>query len=733
MKKIFILITAIFGFTFSAVFLQAQHLFSVTQNDLSTESITLLKNQITRSEIFTLSLTKNNENKEMYSVALSSEPNTKIVILNEENGNHITITPANELSAEFQLAPFFIEELRQGVLGNATHYLILETTNDVSVKKVASVSAATKGDIFVPQYFYGKKENVKEALPKDRQIIHIFKERPRLILIDPSDPEMQRYAAQWEEARSYYVYMYQLPDGGLWIYDEHLNIDDDKDVSRIGAGGYMEFTLSGTMNADQRAATEYALELWSEQFAGIVPVDIRITFSPMESGTLGASSPRAHYWNSTTQTWYSSAVGNQLAGYNVVPNQRDIQISMNSNVNFHYGLNANPGAGKYDCVTIMLHEVAHGLGFSSLRREDGLWQYVTQNGSGAITQYPSIFDRQLFEGTTGPCIADLTPAQRAALFVSGNIYAGAPGSHLLAANEGTRVKMYAPTTWAPGSSVVHWDNSVNNFSTFMKYSIGSSSALHSFNTRKIGILLDCGWELPNNPDAIYVTFDANGALQEMPKQEFLPGVPKKLRANVFTRSGYGYTEWNTEPDGTGTSYTDRAEITISNDMTLYAQWQGNTYTLTFFPEGGTVSPTSKPVVYGSPVGELPTPEKGDNIFLGWFRGSTLITEDFIWTYPANATASAKWSGLSIAETDNYPSLQIVPNPANHTIELRIKNYELKVEHVEFYNIFGQLVKSVPFAGETNKDTATQKINISDLSGGVYIVKAGGKAVKLIVN
>jgi len=738
MKKTFILIAAILGFTFSAVFLQAQHLFSVSQNDLSTESVTLLRNQIAGSEISTLSLTKNNEDKEVYAIAFSS--NTKIVILNEQNGNNVVIVPAGESPAEFQLAPFFIEELRQGILGNADHYFILETTNDFSVKNVAAVSA-TKREVFIPRYLYGPKEDVKEAFPQDRQIIHIFKEKPRLILVDPNDLEMQRYAAQWEEAMSYYVYMYQLPDGGLWIYDEHFNIDDEEDVNKIGGNGYLEFTLTGNMNAEQRAAMEYALELWSEQLAGTVPVGISLTFSPPS----GISYRSPSYWDPETETWYCSAVGNQMAGYNVVPNMRNIRMEMSSYYVFYYGLDANPGSG-IDFVTVMLHDVAHGLGFSSLCGANGRYSYGTPTGGSANTDYPGIFDRQLFDGLTGVCITELTQSERAAVVKSGNLYAGAPGSNLLAANEGTRIKMYAPSNFQSHSSASHWNPSVYNFQTFMKPTY-QGGALHTFNTRKIGMLQDCGWTLPDNPDAIYVTFDANGGNKEMPSQEFLSGVEKKLRANAFTRTNYTFIGWNTAPDGTGTSYTDRQAITISNNMELYAQWQGDTYALTFDPDEGTVDPTSKPVVYGSPIGELPIPVKEGYVFDSWRIGTVHITGNSIFTWLQDVTATARWSGLGIVETRLIASLQIVPNPASDFIELQISpagggqrgwnNYALnqvqgQIDLIEFYNIFGQLVKSVPFAGKTNKDITTQKINIADLSAGVYVVKAGNNVVKLII-
>lgn len=42
-----------------------------------------------------------------------------------------------------------------------------------------------------------------------------------------------------------------------------------------------------------------------------------------------------------------------------------------------------------------------------------------------------------------------------------------------------------------------------------------------------------------------------------------------------TKEGYTFVEWNTNPDGTGNSYQFGDEFTISEDITLYAQWTPN--------------------------------------------------------------------------------------------------------------------------------------------------------------
>jgi len=741
--KTSLLLIAIIGFTFSVTFLQAQHLFSVNYNDLSKENVIYLNAQVANSEVSTLSLTKNNSNKDVYSVVLSSVQNTKIIILNEETGAHVTITPAEEsLLTEFQLASFFIEELKQAVLGDVNRYLVMEVDLNFLVKNVAAVSAA-KRDVFIPQYLYGKKGNVKEAFPKDRQIVNIFKEKPRYIFDHTEDTEFLQYIAQLEKTMSYYVYMYKLPDGGLWIYDEHFNHDNDKSGTRTGE--HLEFILSGNLDATQETATLFALNLWSEVLSSSVPVDISVmSINLGNPQVIGQSYRQPNYWNPETETWYCSALGNHMAGYNVVPNQRDIRLEMNSQFNFYYQITGNPGYSQTDWITTMLHEACHGLGFYTLCGSDGSYSYTTSSGSGASTSFPGAFDRQLFQGLTGPALTSLTQTERAALVKSGpnvsswspsygdgDLYAGAPESHLLAANGGVRVRMFTPSSWQGGSSVSHWSSNVS-FPTFMRYYL--SGKLHSIGTRKIGIMLDMGWTQPMiDPDASWVTFHANGGEGNMSKQQFLPEQTQELRINDFSRTGYTFENWNTEPDGEGDTFTANQSITISNDMDLYVQWQANTYTLTFNPNGGTVSPTSKEVTFGEPVGELPIPIRAGHAFQEWRIGATPVREETIWNHTQAMTVTARWITLSISDTQHTVSLQIIPNPASHTIELRITGYELRIDKIEFYNIFGQIVKSVPFAGQTIKDEVSQKIDISDLNAGIYMVKIGDQTVKLVVN
>lgn len=48
----------------------------------------------------------------------------------------------------------------------------------------------------------------------------------------------------------------------------------------------------------------------------------------------------------------------------------------------------------------------------------------------------------------------------------------------------------------------------------------------------------------------------------------------------FSRAGYTFIGWNTQPDGSGRAYATDASITLTESVTtLYAQWQRDTHTL----------------------------------------------------------------------------------------------------------------------------------------------------------
>ena len=112
---------------------------------------------------------------------------------------------------------------------------------------------------------------------------------------------------------------------------------------------------------------------------------------------------------------------------------------------------------------------------------------------------------------------------------------------------------------------------------------------------------------------------------------------KELTANGFSRTGYNFAGWATISNG-NVKYSNKQKVknlSAEQDkvVELYAVWAANQYTVTFNPNGGTVSPTSQTVVYGQAYGAMPTPTRTGYAFAGWgyamplTKASNTILED----------------------------------------------------------------------------------------------------------
>lgn len=94
------------------------------------------------------------------------------------------------------------------------------------------------------------------------------------------------------------------------------------------------------------------------------------------------------------------------------------------------------------------------------------------------------------------------------------------------------------------------------------------------------ITLYAKWTGNNNT----VTFVSNFSGGESDAtQTIVSGVSTALRSNSFSRTGYTFTGWSENNDGSGTNYSDGDSVTLNNALTLYAKWEPVDYTLTYHP------------------------------------------------------------------------------------------------------------------------------------------------------
>ena len=161
-------------------------------------------------------------------------------------------------------------------------------------------------------------------------------------------------------------------------------------------------------------------------------------------------------------------------------------------------------------------------------------------------------------------------------------------------------------------------------------------------------------------DVVTITFNSNDENNINKTQELQYNVISTLEKNTFEREGYTFIGWNTEPDGSGTSYSDEDEIVLSSDITLYAQWQLNVYTITFYKNDGSDTHSTMEITHGIPTKiNKNTFERDDYTFIGWNTepngsGTTYADEDEI-MLSSDITLYAQWEKVIpyIISDDDY--------------------------------------------------------------------------------
>ena len=144
--------------------------------------------------------------------------------------------------------------------------------------------------------------------------------------------------------------------------------------------------------------------------------------------------------------------------------------------------------------------------------------------------------------------------------------------------EGQAAKLKTNTFTKTGYYFTGWNTKANGSGT--SYSDGAYATFYGNTT------LYAQWQKYADP---VITFDKNGGSGTTVTQTVPYGESATLNTNSFTRTGYTFTGWNTKADGSGTAYGDGASISLSSNMTLYAQWQLNTFSYSFDGNGGSGS------------------------------------------------------------------------------------------------------------------------------------------------
>lgn len=235
-----------------------------------------------------------------------------------------------------------------------------------------------------------------------------------------------------------------------------------------------------TLGAQRLNAFTFAANLWAARIQSNVTITVNAKMDPQTCtvssavlGSAGTTSVHANFSGApVANTWYCQALANSLAGTDLNPGTADISATFNSNLNgsagclsgkkWYYGYDSTPPGTDIDFISVVTHEIGHGLGFQTFVSQSGV---RFGGGTPMDDQYMIKLDRA---GAVPSSYQAMTDAQRASAniadpnlrWIGTNVDAMVASIPLTGGTSTTHARVHAPNPYVSGSSVSHFSTAV---------------------------------------------------------------------------------------------------------------------------------------------------------------------------------------------------------------------------------------------------------------------------------
>ena len=361
-------------------------------------------------------------------------------------------------------------------------------------------------------------------------------------------------------------------------------------IDTVQAGNKNAFgTTCQAFPANALTAFTYAANVWASLITSPVPIRIEACWANLTPGILGQTGALNYFSDNSSSLWYPQAnryyqvaLVNALNGTDVDPTRDDMSITYSNYYasSFYYGTDGNTPGGLIDFVSVVMHEIAHGLGFSGsmtiCTNGNGEWGFL--GCPPVYSGYPVSYDSFAVDGAGHALIdpayyANYSTGLASAL-QSKNVFF--TGENAKFANNGANVKLYAPTSWQPGSSFSHLDDGTfaGTSNAMMVHAIGYGYAVHDPGPVGLGVLKDVGWA-PFAPSGLTATAQANHKINLSWTSNSRNQVGFKVErspdgstgwAQIGTTAAITYTDNNPPPAGSYAYYRVRAYHALGDSL-----------------------------------------------------------------------------------------------------------------------------------------------------------------------